>query len=82
MHGPPCLYGDKVFYICDGQGYEEHVGSPSLLRKIKEIKPKIVVCGHVHCGYGIYQAGETTIINCSLVNERYKPVNHPVVWEI
>ena len=82
VHGPPHTYGDYVFYIRDGQGYEENVGSPSLLRKIQEVKPKLVVCGHIHGGYGIYQAGETTIINCSLVNERYKPVNGVVTWTI
>ena len=47
VHGAPYLYGDNVVYIKDGQGYEEHVGSPSLLRRIKEIKPKLVVCGHI-----------------------------------
>lgn len=82
VHGPPYLHGDKVFYICDGQGYEENVGSPSLLRKIQEVKPKLVVCGHVHCSYGIYQVGETTIINASLVNEKHKPVNGVVTWTL
>lgn len=82
VHGSPYMHGDKVFHIRDGQEIEERVGSASLLRKILEIKPKLVVCGHIHSGYGIYQAEETTIINCSLVNESYKPVNYPVLWEI
>lgn len=82
VHGSPYRHGDFVFYIKDGQGYEENVGSQSLLHKILDIKPKLVVCGHIHGGYGIYQADETIIINCSLVNERYKPVNNPVVWTL
>ena len=83
VHGPPYLHGDKVFYIKDGQGHEEHVGSPSLLQKIKEVKPKIVVCGHIHGGYGVYNVDDhTTVINCSLVDEKYKPVNYPILWEI
>jgi Icc-related predicted phosphoesterase len=37
-----------------------------------------VVCGHIHSGYGRYQLGDTEIINASLVDNDYRPVNPAV----
>lgn len=76
LHGPPHGYGDFSPYG------KEHTGSKSLLRKIEEIKPKLVVAGHIHSGYGRYMIGDTIFINGSLVNEKYVPVNDPQVVEL
>lgn len=75
LHQPPYMHGDLV---ADGQ---EHVGSPSLLARIKEIQPKLVVCGHIHSAYGRYNIGDTVVLNSSLCNESYKPVNPIQVFE-
>lgn len=69
LHGPPRGYGDFSPY---GQ---EHTGSPSLLAKIEEIQPKLVIAGHIHAAYGKYQIGNTIFLNCSLVDEKYKAVH-------
>jgi Icc-related predicted phosphoesterase len=37
-----------------------------------------MVCGHIHPAYGRYRLGHTEIVNASLVDDRYEPVN-PVV---
>lgn len=76
LHGPPLGYGDFSPYG------KVHTGSPSLLAKIEEIKPKLVVAGHIHSGYGKYNIGDTIFLSASLVNERYKPVNPVHVIEI
>lgn len=76
LHGPPHGYGDFSPYG------KEHTGSKSLLRKIEEIKPKLVVAGHIHSGYGRYMIGDTIFINASLVNEQYVPVNTPQIVEL
>jgi predicted phosphohydrolase len=44
-HGPP--YG-----ILDANAKGEHCGCPSMLSKIQEVKPKLLICGHIHEGYG------------------------------
>lgn len=80
LHGPPYGYGDKSTFRTnyDGEwpGYE-HAGSPSLLKRIEAIKPKLVVAGHIHPGYGRYMIGESTVfINASYVydaNRKYVP---------
>jgi Icc-related predicted phosphoesterase len=76
LHGPPHGYGDFSPYD------KIHTGSPSLLKKILEIQPKLVVAGHIHSGYGRYLIGNTIFVNASYVNEQYNPTNEPVMVEL
>lgn len=69
-HGPP--YG-----ILDRTPSGEHVGCELLLERIKEIKPKIHVFGHIHCEYGYYFDGVTHYFNASVLNEQYEYQNRP-----
>jgi Icc-related predicted phosphoesterase len=90
-HGPPYGYGDTVIeYVNSWQPknlgeiveVENHVGSKILLETINRANPKLVVTGHCHEGYGVYQAGKTTVVNASLLNDKYQPVNEVIVVEI
>lgn len=74
-HGPPYGYGDITF---DG----EHVGSKSLLRAIERVKPKLVCTGHLHFGYGVYNIGDTIVVNAAHMDDDYRPVNKPILVEI
>jgi hypothetical protein len=76
VHGPPYGCGDKVRPLPEYP--RDKAGSPSLLKKIEVIKPKLVVTGHIHSGYGMYNVGETLVVNASYVGEDYKPRN-PIV---
>lgn len=69
-HQPPYGYGDV--YPDLGTGKMEHIASSELLYTIERVKPKVVVCGHLHGGHGTYQHGETTIYNVSVLNEGYQ----------
>jgi Icc-related predicted phosphoesterase len=86
-HSPPygiCDYRpftleEKKANFCNGYG------SKSLLSRISQIDDgsrKILVCGHIHEGYGImnisnplYDKCTWKVVNASHVNERYEPVN-------
>ena len=76
LHGPPHGYGD--FSPFD----QIHTGSPALTKRIEEVQPKIVVCGHIHSGYGQYRLGETLVVNAALVDEGYFPANEIQVIEL
>lgn len=76
LHGPPYGFGDLSPYSRKN-GEFERTGSPSLTKRIAEIQPKLVVCGHIHSGRGIYSLGETIIVNASCVDEKYIPVQEP-----
>ena len=71
-HGPPYGMGDRTV-----RG--ENVGCTAQKRMIDRVQPKLVVCGHIHSGYGKYVRGNTLIVNASVCNEQYKNVNPPVV---
>jgi Icc-related predicted phosphoesterase len=49
----------------------QHLGCELLAERIKEIKPKIHICGHIHSGYGHYFDGHTHYFNAAVLNERY-----------
>lgn len=87
VHGPPNGYGDLCPRIIKSHNEEEwpegeHVGSPSLLEKVKEVKPKLVVFGHIHRGYGKWSLDETTLANVSVVDERYELVRGGTVFKL
>ena len=79
-HGPPLGILDKVIF--DGQ----RVGCADLLNRVKEVKPKVHVFGHIHINgknpvqvekhYGI------KFINASICDDNYDPKNKPVVIDI
>lgn len=75
-HGPPFGIGDLNR---DG----EHVGCELLRERIEKVRPLLHVCGHIHGGYGQYETPfGTTVVNASSCDERYQPVNPPIVIEL
>lgn len=76
-HGPAWGYVDKVI------GRYENLGCELLSQRIKTIKPKIHLCGHIHSGYGHVFDGTTHHINASVLNERYIYTNKPLTadWD-
>ena len=76
-HGPAQGYVDA-----SGPPYNEpNLGCELLIEKIKEIKPKIHVCGHIHGGFGYRFDGHTHFFNASILNEQYAYVNKPVTFD-
>jgi Icc-related predicted phosphoesterase len=59
-----------------------HLGCEGLAKRIKEIKPKLHIPGHIHDAYGIKKVGETTHINASICTEDYEPINKPIVIDL
>ena len=74
-HGPAWGILDDV----EGRrGY--HLGCELLAERIKQIKPKIHICGHIHSGYGHYYDGHTHYFNAAVLNERYLYSHMP--WNV
>jgi predicted phosphodiesterase len=55
----------------------QHLGCELLTERIKQVKPKIHVCGHIHTGYGYYFDGDTHYFNASLLDEHYRYSHKP-----
>lgn len=78
-HGPPRMGSLDVV----GTGSRRHnVGSTSLADRIRHIKPKLTVCGHLHDGYGEYEFDGCRVVNASYLDEDYLTGNDPIVVEI
>ena len=75
VHGPP--HG-KLDYVPHSN---ENVGCEEMMKKIKEIKPKIVVFGHIHEGFGYVFDGDTHYINAAVLDGNYIFKNKPVTFE-
>lgn len=74
-HGPPYGIGDLT-------RSGDHVGCRALKAWIEAHQPSLVVCGHIHEGYGKYQLGNTLIVNASSCTANYKPTNPPIVVDL
>ena len=77
VHGPPFGKLDTIGF--GGMS----VGCEDLMKRIEEIKPKIVVFGHIHESHGYIFDGNTHYINASVLDGRYIFKNRPlnVEWD-
>ena len=73
-HGPP-------FGILDKTNSNLNVGCEELLLRVKKIKPKYHLFGHIHEAHGIFNTDKTIFLNGSLLNDRYELVNSPLTFE-
>lgn len=66
-HGPPSGIMDNV------AGF--HVGCTDLLKKVKLIKPKLHLFGHIHNQVGQELKDQSLFVNASILNDNYEVVN-------
>lgn len=74
-HGPPASVLDRC---PDGQ----RVGCGELRVRLERVKPRLHVFGHIHDSYGRLDVDGTTFVNAAICDERYSPVNAPVVIDV
>lgn len=77
-HSPPFGIFDEVNEF----GVIRHIGSISLMKRIKEVKPKYAIFGHNHSRNGVLEEDGTIFINCSMLNEKYELVKEPIYFSI
>lgn len=74
-HGPPRG-------ILDNNRQNFHAGCDDLLERMKVVKPKYHVFGHMHEGHGVENYDGITYINPSILNDDYMVTNNPIVINI
>ena len=71
-HGPAYGIGDAVSEQMLRGREDPHVGCKALLERVKEVKPKIHVFGHIHEGAGLHCDIEgVKSVNASVLDENY-----------
>ena len=74
-HGPPAKILDLTYDRVPA-------GCPDLLARVKQVKPRLHVFGHIHEGYGREQHGSTTFVNASTCDLQYRPSQPPVIVDL
>lgn len=75
LHGPPKG-------ILDGISFYGHVGAPHMASAMQQALPRLVVFGHIHEGYGTEKIGDVEFANVAHMDEDYRPINPPMVFEL
>ena len=78
-HGPPFGHGDLLRPV---KG-KIRVGCEDLLRRIKAVRPRFHIFGHIHEVYGITHEDGTAFVNASISNAPFADnLNAPIVWDL
>lgn len=78
-HGPPQEIRDFV----DNWRSPMNVGCELLRYEVENrIKPLLHVFGHIHGAYGAAYVKDTLYVNASTCDERYEPINKPIVVDL
>lgn len=69
-HGPAAGILDIV---PDGS----HAGCEDLLKELDRIRPKVMICGHLHSNNGFKEVNNILHVNASILNDQYQHVYNP-----
>lgn len=80
-HGPPRGYGDWVPWD------RVNAGDDDLLDAIRRGKPRYHFAGHFHSGHGMRElvhddGSKTVLVNATICDEQYSPINAPWVIDL
>lgn len=83
-HGPPYEIGDELQIYKDKKPDPsiplKNVGTKELWKRIREVRPKLTITGHIHRAFGIYLVDDLVVANVSLLSDFLEMVNKPVVF--
>ncbi len=74
-HGPPEGILDRTF---DGR----HVGCADLHARLRQLKVKVHLFGHIHESYGTSESDGTVFYNASIWNHFHRRLNQPWVFDL
>lgn len=74
-HGPPMGHGDLT-----PRG--ERVGCQDLRDRIRQVRPRYHLFGHIHEGYGVTKEDDMTFVNAASCTLKYEPINPAIVLDL
>ena len=76
--GVDILVSHQPPYGCGDLG----LGSVELRAAIRRVKPKLVICGHIHDGFGRFECDGSPVYNVSVVDDAYRLVREPTAIDL
>lgn len=77
-HGPPLFMRDECFEYMKSK----FAGCDQLSVRVKELKPKVHIFGHIHEGYGVTKGNHTLFVNAAIMDGSYVPDNGPILIDL
>jgi predicted phosphohydrolase len=74
-HGPP-------MGLLDRNDRGEYCGCEELRAAVERGRPRVHIFGHIHESYGVQEQDGIRYVNACNCDERYRPVNPPVVIDL
>jgi predicted phosphohydrolase len=74
-HGPP-------MGLLDRNDRGECCGCEELRAAVERVRPRVHIFGHIHESYGVQDYDGIRYVNACTCDERYRPVNPPVVIDL
>lgn len=71
-----------AYGVLDAEEDGRPLGSTALAEHIFRVKPKMVLCGHIHGGYGEKDVDGTHYINASHLDVTYRKFRPAIIYEI
>lgn len=88
-HGPPYSILDEApaldfsgHTLAIGRRTTEKCGCEELLKRVKVVKPKLHVFGHIHCSRGTFRTEDTLFVNAAIVSDDGSPNADAIVVDI
>jgi Icc-related predicted phosphoesterase len=78
-HGPPYGAGDRLPNHSMSLNPEQRVGDEALVGAIERVRPKVVLCGHIHEDRGMHVCADVPVYNVAAVNIFYDLHRDPYV---
>ncbi|PYE48345.1 hypothetical protein [Deinococcus yavapaiensis] len=75
-HGPPLGVLDRL------EDDSASVGCPLLRERVKVVRPRVHVFGHLHVGHGWLEEDGTCFVNAALCDERNELAFTPIVVDV
>lgn len=74
-HTPP-------YSIKDTLNNKQHIGCEELFKRIKQLQLQLHIFGHLHNTFGKTRISPTTFINASSLDDYYRYLHSPIIFEI
>lgn len=71
LHSPPA--SAEPSYGLDRTHRGVRAGKPIMTDRIEELAPKLIICGHIHEGFGLAELAGVPVANVAYVDQGYAP---------